>query len=80
MTAADVTPTLPPGRYGRRREPARARRRWVTAALALMVVVAGLAITVKLYRQYAQAPYQVHRWAWPRSRCRPVDHRGPSHA
>lgn len=53
-------PTFPPGRYGRRRDPARqARRRWVTWLLASVVAIAGVAIAVKLYRQYSQAPYQV---------------------
>lgn len=51
--------SFPPGRYGRRRDPARARRRWVAYVLAVAVMVLGVAIAVKLYRQYAQAPYEV---------------------
>jgi hypothetical protein len=51
---------FPEGRYGRRRDPAyqrRARRfTWVAGAL---VVLLGVAIAVKLYRQYAQPPYEV---------------------
>jgi hypothetical protein len=51
---------FPPGRYGRRRDPVRLRRRrWLMYLLAGVVVAAGVAIAVKLYRQYAQAPYQV---------------------
>jgi len=58
--AAPPTPTFPPGRYGRRRDPARQRRRrWLTFVLAGLVIVAGVAIAVKLYRQYTVAPYQV---------------------
>ena len=42
---------FPPGRYGRRRDPAHLRRRrWLTFALATLVAAAGLAIAVKLYR------------------------------
>lgn len=54
-------PTLyPAGRYGRRRDPAwQRRRRWLTVALGIVVVLAGVGIAVKLYRQYSLAPYQV---------------------
>jgi undecaprenyl pyrophosphate phosphatase UppP len=53
-------PTFPPGRYGRRRDPARqSRRRWIAWLLATVVVLAGVGIAVKLYHQYTQAPYQV---------------------
>jgi hypothetical protein len=55
-----VTTTFPPGRYGHRRDPAsQRRRRYLTYALAVIVAAAGLLIAVKLYRQYALAPYQV---------------------
>jgi len=50
---------FPPGRYGRRRAPGRIRRRWLTAVLLILVIAMGLAIAVKLYRQYGEAPYQV---------------------
>jgi hypothetical protein len=48
---------FPPGRYGRRREPR--RRPWLTWLIGLVVVLAGGAVTLKLYRQYEAAPYQV---------------------
>jgi hypothetical protein len=51
---------FPPGRYGRRRDPARQhRRRWVAWLLAALVTAGGVAIAIKLFDQYAQAPYQV---------------------
>jgi hypothetical protein len=59
VTAPGVTPTFPAGRYGRRRDPARGRRRWITAALAAILVGACVLIAVKLFQQYAQAPYRV---------------------
>jgi len=49
--------TFPPGRYGRRRDPH--RRRWLAWVLAIVVAAAGLGVAVKLYSQYADAPYQV---------------------
>lgn len=49
-------PVFPPGRYGRRRAP-RGRRRWVPAALVVLVVLAGLAIAVRLHSQYGAGPY-----------------------
>jgi hypothetical protein len=57
-----VTPTteFPPGRYGRRRDPAsRRRRRLLGFVLGALVIVASSAAALKLYRQYAEAPYQV---------------------
>jgi Domain of unknown function (DUF4307) len=44
-------PVFPPGRYGRRREP-NTRRQWLTAVAVILVVAAGAAVAVKLYRQY----------------------------
>jgi hypothetical protein len=56
----DASPLFPPGRYGRRRDPVRLRRRrWLTYLAAALVIAAGVSIAVKLYQQYAQAPYQV---------------------
>jgi Domain of unknown function (DUF4307) len=60
VTPAAPMPTFPPGRYGRRRDPARQRRRrFITFALATLIAAAGVLIAVKLYRQYTVAPYQV---------------------
>jgi len=51
---------FPPGRYGHRRDPAaQRRRRWLAYLLGALVALAGLGIAVKLYRQYAQPPYEV---------------------
>jgi hypothetical protein len=47
----DAAPVFPPGRYGRRRASRRARR-WVTAAVALAAVAAGLVLTLRLHQQY----------------------------
>jgi hypothetical protein len=53
-------PVFPPGRYGRRRDPAhQRRRRWLLYGLAVLVGVASIGITVKLYRQYSQPLYEV---------------------
>jgi Domain of unknown function (DUF4307) len=35
------------------------RRRWISYALSVLVMIAGVGIAYKLYQQYAQAPYQV---------------------
>jgi hypothetical protein len=53
-------PEFPPGRYGRRRDPVRQRRRRLIAGLLAVVVgAAGVAIAIKLYNQYVAAPYRV---------------------
>jgi hypothetical protein len=59
----DAGPTFPPGRYGHRREPPR-RRRWPVVITATIVVVAALAISVKLFQQYGQPEFdpQVRRY------------------
>jgi hypothetical protein len=57
-----MTPTIefPPGRYGRRRDPAfRRRRRVLGSVVGALVIVASSAVALKLYRQYVDAPYQV---------------------
>lgn len=56
---ATPTPLFPPGRYGRRREPRRARR-WPVAALAALALVASLAVAVRLYQQYGDSTYEPH--------------------
>jgi Domain of unknown function (DUF4307) len=51
---------FPAGRYGWRRDPARhRRRRWLVWLAGALVIVGGLTISVKLYRQYASPPYEV---------------------
>jgi hypothetical protein len=53
-TAAPIFPT---GRYGKRREPRRSRRVLI-AVLLIPVVLAGLWLAVRLYRQYGGTDYQ----------------------
>jgi len=55
-TTTSTAPVFPPGRYGRRRAPRR-RRPWLAALLALAAVVAGTAVTVRLYRLYGDPTY-----------------------
>lgn len=50
-------PRFPAGRYGRRRRP-RTSRRWVAVVLTVAVMLAGLAVSVQLYRQYGDPAYQ----------------------
>lgn len=50
-------PHFPPGRYGRRRQR-RTTPRWLVALLTVVVALAGLAVSVQLYRQYGAPPYQ----------------------
>jgi hypothetical protein len=47
---------FPPGRYGRRREPQR-RRPWLVAALALVTLVVGSLVAVRLYKNYGDPAY-----------------------
>jgi uncharacterized protein DUF4307 len=55
-TTASTAPVFPPGRYGRRRAGHR-RRRWIPAMVALVVIMAGLAVALRLYQQYGEGPY-----------------------
>lgn len=55
-TTSTGAPVFPPGRYGRRRAPRRARR-WVVVAIALFAVVVGLAVAFRLHRQYGEGAY-----------------------
>jgi hypothetical protein len=55
-TTSAAAPVFPPGRYGRRRAPRRARR-WVVVAIALFAVVVGLAVAFRLHRQYGEGSY-----------------------
>ncbi|MGH3729780.1 MAG: DUF4307 domain-containing protein [Micromonosporaceae bacterium] len=52
-----TSPRFPEGRYGRRRRR-RTTPRWVMALLTVGVMLAGLAVSVQLYRQYGDPPYQ----------------------
>jgi uncharacterized protein DUF4307 len=53
-------PVFPAGRYGHRRDPAALRRRRLVGfALGALTVLVATLIAVKLYQQYAAAPYQV---------------------
>jgi hypothetical protein len=49
-------PVFPPGRYGRRRAPAR-RSPLLVALVATLVGVAGLMLTVRMYQQYGPPDY-----------------------
>jgi hypothetical protein len=50
-------PVFPAGRYGRRRDPRRARRRALPLLVTLGAVV-GLLVAVALYQRYRPAEYQ----------------------
>jgi hypothetical protein len=55
-TTPAATPVFPPGRYGRRREPAR-RGRTVAMVALLAVLAATVALAVRLYQQYGDPAY-----------------------
>ena len=57
MTNTPGAPVFPPGRYGRRREPRRARR-WLLAVLVVVLLVATFALVERLYGRYGNPPYQ----------------------
>jgi hypothetical protein len=50
-------PVFPPGRYGRRREPAR-RRRGAMALALLAVLAVSAALAVRLYQRYGDPAYR----------------------
>jgi Domain of unknown function (DUF4307) len=56
MTETHITPSFPPGRYGRRRQPRRANR-LVVVALAVVAVLAASAVSLRLYLQYGRTDY-----------------------
>ncbi|HET6213894.1 MAG TPA: DUF4307 domain-containing protein [Micromonosporaceae bacterium] len=56
-TTPGAGPVFPPGRYGRRREPGR-RRRWLPVFTAIAVALGALALTLRLYAQYGNPPYE----------------------
>ncbi|GAB1645151.1 DUF4307 domain-containing protein [Krasilnikovia sp. MM14-A1259] len=57
-----TTPVFPPGRYGRRR--AGRRLRVLPIVVAALVIVASVALSVRLYHQYGDPDYdaQIVRW------------------
>ena len=57
MEAIPAAPVFPPGRYGRRREPRRARR-WVPIVALLPVLAGTLWLAGHLYSQYGNPAYQ----------------------
>jgi hypothetical protein len=58
VTNAPGAPVFPPGRYGRRRDPRRARRRWLPIAVSVLLALGAVAIGARLYGQYGNSPYQ----------------------
>jgi hypothetical protein len=58
VTNAPSAPVFPPGRYGRRRDPRRARRRWLPVAALALLVLGALALGTRLYGRYGNPPYQ----------------------
>src|ERR1700712_4458154 len=61
-TTAETTPVFPPGRYGHRREGK--RRPVVPLIILAAVIVASLAVAVKLYEQFGQTDYQAQIVGW----------------
>jgi hypothetical protein len=61
-TTTETTPVFPPGRYGHRREGR--PRRTVPAILLALVLVASVALTIKLYEEYGQTDYQSQIVGW----------------
>lgn len=55
--AGAAAPTFPPGRYGRRRQPRR-RGRWLPVLLAVALVAALGAVTIRLYQRYGDPNYR----------------------
>jgi hypothetical protein len=58
-----TTPVFPPGRYGRRRAPA-GRRRLVPILFAVLVLVASVLLTVRLYNRYGDPDYRSRIVGW----------------
>jgi hypothetical protein len=57
-----TTPAFPPGRYGRRRDGK--RHRIAPIVIGLIVIVASVALTVRLYRQYGDTNYDSQIVGW----------------
>jgi hypothetical protein len=56
ITTPTGTPVFPPGRYGRRRAPRRARPRLVAVLVAAALLVGAVAV-LPLYRKYGDPTY-----------------------
>jgi hypothetical protein len=57
-----TTPVFPPGRYGRRRDGK--RHLLVPIVFGVLVIVACVALTVRLYRQYGDPAYDAQIVGW----------------
>ena len=57
-----TAPVFPPGRYGRRRDGR--RRPLVPIILAVLVVLASAAVSVRLYQQYGNPDYDARIVQW----------------
>ena len=58
MTNAASAPVFPPGRYGRRRDPRRARRRWLPIGALALLLLGALVLGTRLYGRYGNPAYQ----------------------
>jgi hypothetical protein len=47
-----TAPMFPPGRYGHRREPVRARRRWTVPVMVVAIVAVMGLVAVRLFLEY----------------------------
>jgi hypothetical protein len=57
VTNTPAAPVFPPGRYGHRREPRRARR-LLPVALLVLLLLGALAVAVRLYDRYGDPAYR----------------------
>ena len=57
-----TVPVFPPGRYGRRRSGG--RRRVLPVALLVLVVVASVLLSVRLYQQFGETSYKAQIVGW----------------
>jgi hypothetical protein len=58
-----TAPVFPPGRYGHRRASG-LRRRIVPIAFLVLIVMASILLTVKLYDRYGQTDYESRIVGW----------------
>jgi hypothetical protein len=57
-----TTPVFPPGRYGRRRSTG--RRRVLPIVVAVLVLLASVLVSVRLYQRYGQTDYETQIVGW----------------